>query len=62
MNASESETGLGRYGTSAMSDDERVAILADIILEAISSEQTQGRGNVAKDHRQKCGCSNKGID
>lgn len=42
MNTSESEMGLGRYGVLVMSDDERVAILADIILEAISSEQTQG--------------------
>lgn len=42
MNASESEIGLGGYGTLAMSDEERVAILADIILEAINSEQTQG--------------------
>lgn len=42
MNASESEIGLGRYSALAMSDEERVAILADIILEAISSEQTQG--------------------
>lgn len=42
MNASESEIDLGRYSTLAMPDDERVAILADIILEAINSEQTQG--------------------
>jgi len=40
MDASES----GLYGTSGMSDEERIAILADIILEAISSEQTQGTG------------------
>ncbi len=32
----------GLYSASVMSDEERVAILADIILEAISSEQTQG--------------------
>jgi hypothetical protein len=38
MDASES----GLYGTSGMSDEERVAILADIILEAIGSEQAQG--------------------
>lgn len=39
MNTNKSEIGLGMYGTSTMSDDERIAILADIILEAISSEQ-----------------------
>lgn len=39
MNASESEIGLGRH---AMSDSERAAILADIILEVINSEQAQG--------------------
>lgn len=42
MNASESEISLGEYRALAMSDQERVAILADIILEAINSEQTQG--------------------
>ena len=30
------------YGASAMSDEERVAILADIILDAISAEEAQG--------------------
>lgn len=30
------------YTRSAMSDDERVAILADIILDAISTEEAQG--------------------
>jgi hypothetical protein len=39
MNANEPETDLGKYGISAMSDEERIAILADIILEAISSEE-----------------------
>ena len=39
MNTNESESGLYTYGISTMSDDERIAILADIILEAISSEQ-----------------------
>ncbi|HEU5187252.1 MAG TPA: hypothetical protein VFT87_01990 [Candidatus Saccharimonadales bacterium] len=42
MNASEPEIALGRYGALTMSDDERVAILADIILEAINSEQALG--------------------
>lgn len=32
----------GLYSASAMSDEERVAILADIILEAINSEQAPG--------------------
>ncbi len=39
MNTNEFETGLGAYGISSMSDEERIAILADIILEAISSEE-----------------------
>ena len=38
MGANES----GLYSPPAMSDEERVAILADIILEAINSEQAQG--------------------
>jgi hypothetical protein len=30
------------YGSSAMSDEERIAILADLILDAISAEEAQG--------------------
>lgn len=38
MDANESRL----YGTSAISDEERIAILADIILDAISAEEAQG--------------------
>jgi len=38
MDANESRL----YGASAMSDEERIAILADIILDAISAEEAQG--------------------
>jgi len=38
MDANESRL----YGISTMSDEERVAILADIILDAISAEEAQG--------------------
>lgn len=41
MNANQSKNVLGEYGTSAISDEERIAILADIILEAISLEAAQ---------------------
>jgi hypothetical protein len=37
MNANESRL----YGASAISDEERIAILADIILDAISAEESQ---------------------
>lgn len=37
MNANESKL----YGASAMSDEECAAVLADIILEAISAEEAQ---------------------
>lgn len=39
MNTNEFETSLDAYGISSMSDKERTAILADIILEAINSEE-----------------------
>lgn len=32
------------YTRSAMSDDERISILADIILDAISAEEAQNTG------------------
>ena len=38
MDANESQT----YGISTLSDEERIAILADVILEAIRAEETQG--------------------
>jgi hypothetical protein len=38
MDANESRL----YGASVMSDEERIAILADIILDAISAEDAQG--------------------
>lgn len=42
MTTNELAANSASYGISTLSDDERAAILADIILDAISAEEAQG--------------------